>query len=156
MKSENPEFKRSTKIFSAHISEATACFLCNLRRGRLTSKGLRVSMSDAFSMIEIALALAIVGIALVSILGLMATVLNSAKDATDDNMSAILAKRILADRFSSPYESETPISSAHGFKIPPLNFPDGTTWHMCFGKDGGFLGYDSTTLPNSSYYDCTV
>ncbi len=91
-------------------------------------------------MIEIALALAVIGIAVVSILGLLTVGLNTSRDATDDNMAAQIIQAIIADRQSTAFLSATPAISETTFNIPALNSATLTTpggYALYFRKAGG-------------------
>ena len=135
-----------------------------VRRGLVCSPTFELRPSNSqiramrgFSMIEIALALAVIGIALVSILGLLAVGLNSARDATDDNMAAQLVQAIIADRQSMSYDQSTPTLSETTFEIPRLDtgiFP----YTLFFKKSGGLPintgGFESRQL--GYYYEVDI
>lgn len=123
-------------------------------------------------MIEVSLALAIIGTCMTALMGLMALSINTARDASDDNKAALLAQAILADRQASPFESSTPYSSttlsiSSGLGLSPLNT---TNVNYLFAKkDGTFYAPNGVpgaayTLTNSitlaqrqqAYYMCTV
>lgn len=87
-------------------------------------------------MIEVALALAVIGIAMVSILGLLAIGLNASRDASDDNVAAQIVQAMVTDRQSAPFSSATPALGRTTFAIPALNaFP--ASYSLYFPKGGG-------------------
>ncbi len=103
-------------------------------------------------MIEIALSLAIIGIALVSILGLLAVGLNSARDATDDNMAAQIVQAIIADRQSTPYDQTTPSLSETTFAVPPLDTGSFPPYTLFFKKSGGMPTTGVSQSQKPGYY----
>ena len=94
--------------------------------------------SRGFNMVEIALAIGIIGFALVSILGLFAVGLNASRDTADDSMASLLVQAVVADRRSTPYSSITPPITATTFEIPALDSP-AASWPyiLYFKKSGG-------------------
>ena len=103
-------------------------------------------------MIEVSLALAVVGIAMVSILGLFAVGLNAARDATDDDTAAQIIQAIIADRQRSPYTSPTPAISATSFAIPALDSLN--TYTLYFPKRGGVPTI--SPVANASYFQVDI
>lgn len=130
------------------------------RRGLVCSPNFELRTSNSqiraergFSMIEIALALAVIGIAMVSILGLLSIGLNAARDSTDDNVAAQIVQAIIADRQSTPFGSSTPPITATSFNIPALSaFP--VTYTLFFPKSGGKP--DLTSQPGKSYFEVNI
>ena len=110
---------------------------------------MRHLASRGFSMIEVALALAVIGIAMVSILGLLAIGLNATRDATDDNVAAQIVQAMVVDRQSTPFTSATlsPLSRTT-FAIPALN--GAVNYTLYFPKGGGVP--TSASVANSSYF----
>jgi prepilin-type N-terminal cleavage/methylation domain-containing protein len=78
-----------------------------------------------FSMLEISLALAVVGLAMVSIFGLLGVGLSNTKDTQDSDAVATIVQAIVSDRRSVPYESWTGNIAAvppyTSFQLPPLS-----------------------------------
>jgi type II secretory pathway pseudopilin PulG len=84
---------------------------------QLSSRTVR--SSSAFSLIEVVLALSIVAVGLVSIMGLFPQGLNSAKNAADDSLCAIVAQDTIADR---RIDIQIGASSIGAANIPPRWF----------------------------------
>lgn len=127
---------------------------------------------QAFTMIEVSLALAVIGTCMTALMGLMALSINTARDASDDNKAAVLAQAILADRLATSFTSSTPYSStalsvSSGLGLSALNT---TNVNYLFAKkDGTFYApngtpgaaYSSTSSITfaqlqQAYYLCTV
>ncbi|MCC7519028.1 MAG: hypothetical protein IT578_07580 [Verrucomicrobiae bacterium] len=106
-------------------------------------------------MMEVALALAIIGIAMVSILGLLAVGLNTARDATDDNLAAQLVQAIVADRQSVPYAQATPSinDEVTCFNVPALSSFSPNPYVLYFPKSGT---KPSTALASDSYFQIQI
>src|SRR3989338_4217733 len=100
----------------------------------------RIQSSHAFSMIEISMALAIIGFAMISVLGLLSIGLQATQDASDDHKASLLIQAIIADRQSTSYDQPTPVINPAGttFGIPALNsaYPSGG-YALFFKKSGG-------------------
>lgn len=117
-------------------------------------KTIQKRASRAFSLIEVALALAITGMAVVSIFSLMSAALTTAQSARDDNTAGTLINQILADRRSSPYNAP---SSLYG--IPPLTVRSNYAPVAYFSKSGipvpGYAPPTSPTdIPTMDCYYC--
>lgn len=86
----------------------------------------RQGASLGFSMVEVSLALAIVGVAMVSILGLFAVGLDAVKDSTDDNAASLVVQAIVNDRRAADFDLYSTGTSTTGavsdttFSLPPL------------------------------------
>lgn len=93
--------------------------------------------SRGFSMIEVALAIAVIGIALISILGLMGIAINTSTDARDDNQIGMLAAQLVADRSASPFLQPSGL-----YQIPKLD-ANGVNPPLYFGKNGRKLSTSS-------------
>jgi len=104
-----------------------------------------VSKRQGFSLVEVALSLAIVGVGLVSILGLMSVALDGVRDTSDDHQVAIIAHQLIADRQGTPFDVAT--ASA----IPPLNAAVANN-NLYFLKDGTA----TPTLAGAFYRACVT
>ena len=103
-------------------------------------------------MVEVALALAITGLAMVSILGLFVVGLGSSHDATDDQTVSQMVQAIVADRQSTPYSQPTPTLSGTSFNIPALNAFPINGYTLFFKKNGGVL----LTAIDPPYYEVNM
>lgn len=83
----------------------------------------RMSVTPAFSLIEVVLALAVVTVAMVTILGLFPQGLNSARNAIDDSLIAIIVQDTITSR---RIDIQTGVSTIGASGIPSRWFtPDG-------------------------------
>ncbi|MDD2709379.1 MAG: hypothetical protein PHV34_15440 [Verrucomicrobiae bacterium] len=99
-------------------------------------------------MLELALSLAVIGFAMVSIMGLLAVGLNISRDAGDDHMASQIAQAIMADCQGASFQTNKAGLSSTTFQIP--DFDIFTNVHMLyFGKDGGMPSMEKEP---KSYY----
>jgi len=86
-----------------------------------------------FSLVEVALALGIIGIGMVGMLGLLSITLNGVKDSNDDNQIAMIVNQVITDRQSTPFDLSSDL-----FNLPPLT--QTSTNSLLFTRDGGTNG----------------
>ena len=118
--------------------------------------------SRGFNMVEVSLAIAVVGLAMVSILGLLAVGLDAGRDAGDDNMASTLLQAVIADRRSTPYHLYTPNSATPTtptettFSIPPLDASAASWPYILYFKKFGGTPVITNALdigkPKTGYY----
>ncbi len=97
--------------------------------------------TQGLTMVEIALAIAIIGIALLSLFGLMGVALDTARDANDENQIGILVARMVTDRRASPFGEPSQLYAMTNLNIMQPDFPlipsgDNTVY---FRKSGDYL-----------------
>jgi type II secretory pathway pseudopilin PulG len=90
---------------------------------RLVGKRLRVT--EAFSLIEVVLALSIVAVGMVTIIGLFPQGLTSAKNAVDDSLCGMIAEDAIASR---KIDIQTGNSTILAATIPPR-------WYAANGRE---------------------
>ena len=109
----------------------------------------RKESANAFSLIEVVLALAVSAIGLVAILGLLPQGLQASRDAADNTISATLVHDIFSTIRTSPFTSVTNVDSL-GFNLHSLSILQpvnlGTFNNSAFG--GG-----NSSLVVSSFFD---
>ncbi len=115
----------------------------------------------AFSLVEVSLALAIVGVAMVSILGLFVVGVDAVRDGNDDSMAAQLVQAVVNDRRSTGYNAATPALSDTSFNIPALSNKTAWPYILYFKKAGGIPVADLTPSHNGwakagYYYEVDV
>ncbi|MBI4023927.1 MAG: prepilin-type N-terminal cleavage/methylation domain-containing protein [Verrucomicrobia bacterium] len=107
----------------------------------------------AFSMVEISLALAIIGISMVSILGLMGVALDTARNANDENQISTIVNQIVADRRSSQFNTNSALFGATNLIV---NVGYSETLPLYFRKNGQPNGLFPYTNAAGAYYRVRV
>jgi uncharacterized protein (TIGR02598 family) len=97
-----------------------------MNKQRLLRKSLRAT--EAFSLIEVVLALSIVAIGLVTIIGLFPQGLTSGRNAVDDSLCGIIAEDAIASR---RIDLQNPVTS--GATIGQANIP--SRWYAANGTE---------------------
>lgn len=109
--------------------------------------------TQSLTMVEIALAIAIIGIALLSLFGLMGIALDTARDANDENQIGILVARMVEDRRASPFGESSQLYAVTNLNIMQPDFPlipsGGNT--VYFSKNGNPL-----TTSVGAYYQVRI
>ena len=88
----------------------------------------REAFSEAFSLVEVMLALGVVAFCIVALLGLMTVGVRTSRDSTDAVQAADIASMLVSLRSASPTNA---LPAA--FPLPPLDSPAGGTAYLSPG-----------------------
>jgi len=136
-------FNLQTNVDPACAGEAPINADCSIGECGTAAPGC-APRKAAFSLVEIALALAIIGVGLLSVFGLLSAALNTSRDARDDYQLGLIVNQIVSDRRGSTFDAVSGL-----FGITELDTGGNDT--LWFHKDGGF--YTNTPAPSlKSYY----
>lgn len=107
-----------------------------------------------FSLIEVALSIAIVGFGLVALLGLMSVALGTVRDTTDDNRVAIIARHLIADRGGTAFYLTT-TSNIPRLDAPASFIPPSSPTNIYFTKDGQVTN-NPTSFTHPAFYRANI
>lgn len=110
-----------------------------------------------FSLIEVALALAVAAVALVSIVGVLGVGMQAHGTAGDETVLAAMSNRVLQDLRARPFDalwSEEPWNAHAALPADDAEAPPSTRY--LFTQEGLPLPFDALPEDLAAHYDCLV
>jgi uncharacterized protein (TIGR02598 family) len=115
---------------------------------------LRTPPVRGFSLIEVALAMGVVSFALVAILGLVATVINTSRESRQSTDNAMLFKRVTHQLRIKPF-SESQDGAGTFYPLPALNMAGGKTRFFVDSRNE-FAGLATDPAPTDAVHIVSV